>query len=226
MRRHIRCGKLFTSTDDTAASALLGIVHNGDASYYVEADAIEAWARLRPPGALERLKPLLKRASHREVIRSAVLRGMGEQRDGAATGLLLEWTERGRPRPCRNAALAALGTLAKSAVWDKPQTVRVIEAVIPCLRPREHRGLKTAASQILRALGEQATPALSALEALEAHDPNGNVRKQARETIEKIRSGAPPHLELKRLRDELQRLRDDNKEMRDRLDKFDRKQPD
>ncbi|MHC4136180.1 MAG: M1 family aminopeptidase [Planctomycetota bacterium] len=212
--------------DDTAASALLGIVHNGDASYYVEADAIEAWARLRPPGALERLKPLLKRASHNEVIRSAVLRGLGEQRDAAATDLLLEWTEQGKPRPCRNAALAALETLAKSAVWDKPQTNRVIETVIRCLHPSEHRGLKTAASQTLRALGEQATPALSALEALEAHDPNGNVRRQAKETIEKIRSGAPPHVELKRLREELQRLRDDNRKMRNRLDKVDLKQPD
>jgi ubiquinone biosynthesis protein UbiJ len=52
------------------------------------------------------------------------------------------------------------------------------------------------------------------------------VRKQAKETIEKIRSGAPPHLELKRLRDELQRLREDNKKMRDRLDRVDLKQPD
>jgi len=212
--------------DETAASALLGIVHNGDASYAVEADAIEAWARLRVPGALERLKPLLDRNSHNELIRSAVLRGMGEQRDGAATDLLLEWTVRGKPRPCRTAALAALEMLAKSGVWDKPQTNRVVETVIPCLQPSEPRRLKTAASQTLRALGEQASPALSALEALEAHDPNGNVRKQAKDTIEKIRSGAPPQLELKRLREELQRLRQDNRKMRDRLDRVDLKQPD
>jgi aminopeptidase N len=212
--------------DETAASALLGIVHNGDASYYVEADAIEAWAGLRPAGALERLKPLLERNSHNEVIRSAVLRGLGEQRDGAATDLLLAWTVRGKPRPCRNAALTALETLAKSAVWDRSQTHRVVGAVIRCLHPSEHRSIKTAASQTLRALGEQATPALAALEAIEAHDPNPNVRRQAKDTIEKIRAGAPPHLELKRLREELRRLREENRKMRDRLDRVDLKQPD
>ncbi|MHC4819007.1 MAG: HEAT repeat domain-containing protein, partial [Planctomycetota bacterium] len=212
--------------DETAAEALRGIVHNGDASYYVEADAIEAWARLKLPGALERLKPLLERNSHNEVIRSAVLRGLGEQRDAAATDLLLAWTVRGKPRPCRNAALGALEMLAKSGVWDRAQTNRVVDTVIRCLHPSEDRRLKTAASQTLRALGEQATPALSALEAIEAHDPNPNVRKQAKETIEKIRSGAPPHLELKRLREELQRLREDNRKMRDRLDRVDLKQPD
>lgn len=212
--------------DETAAEALRGIVHNGDASYFVEADAIEAWARLRRPGALEELKPLLGRDSHNEVIRCAVLRGLGEQRDAAATDLLLAWTARGRPRPCRNGALSALETLAKSGVWDRTQTNRVVETVIRCLHPSEDRRVKTAASQALRALGEQATPALSALEALEAHDPNPNVRNQAKDTIEKIRSGAPPHLELKRLREELQRLREDNKKMRDRLDRVDLKQPD
>ncbi|MHC4550685.1 MAG: M1 family aminopeptidase [Planctomycetota bacterium] len=211
--------------DETVATALEGLVRHGDASYYVEADAVAAWARLRPADALVRLRPLLVRDSHNEVIRSAVLRGLGEQEDPAATDLLLQWTQRGRPRPCRRAALEALEALAKSGRLEEAQVNRVVETVRGCLGPSEHRGIKTQASQTLRALGEQATPALSALEALEAHDPNPNVRRQAKETIEKIRSGAPPRLELTRLRDELRKLREANRKMQDRLDRLDRKQP-
>ena len=143
----------------------------------------------------------------------------------APEGRLLEWTRRGQPRPCRRAALGALATVAKTGRWSEVTTNRVVETVAACLEPSEHRGIKTQAAQTLRVLGEQATPALSALEALEQHDPNPSVRKQAKQTVDKIRSGAAPQVELTRLRDELRKLRDANRKMRERIDRLDLKRP-
>jgi aminopeptidase N len=209
--------------DDIARDALEGIVRNGDASYYVEADAIRAWAGLRPEGALAKLQPLLERDSHNHVVRAAVLKGIGAQLDPAATDLLLGWTEPGKPRTCRDAALEGLATLATSGEWDDATTNRVVKAVSGCLDSSEHRSIKTRAAQTLRVLGEAAAPALAALEAIAEHDPNENVRKQAEETIDKIRSGAQPRLELQRLRDELRKLRDQNRKLEDRIERLDGK---
>jgi len=212
--------------DATVRDALGALVRNGDASYYVEADAIESWGGMRPKGALAVLEPLLARKSHNEVVRAAALRAIGAQHDPAATDLLLEWTSRGRPRSCRAAALDALGKLAGAGRWDEATTNRVADTVRACLRPAEHRRIKTQAVRTLRVLGEQASPALGALEALAAHDRHPNVRKQAQETIDKIRAGAPPRLELQRLREELRKLRESNERMRDRIERIDGKTPD
>lgn len=209
--------------DDVVRDALEGIVRNGDASYSVEADAISAWAGLRPEGALARLEPLLARESHNHEIRAAVLKSIGNQLDPAATDLLLAWTEPGKPRPCRTAALEGLATLATSGEWDDATTNRVVKAVSGCLDSSEHRSIKTQAAQTLRVLGEAAAPALAALEAISEHDPNENVRKQAQETIDKIRNGAQPRLELQRLRDELRKLREANRKLEDRIERLDGK---
>jgi len=209
--------------DETARGALEGIVTNGDASYYVEAEAIGAWAQQRPPGGVARLKPLLDRDSHNEVIREAVLKGLGQQADAEAAPLLIAWTGPGRPHACRHAALEGLGTLAQAAVLSDAQTVAVVEAVNACLGPREHGRIKKRAMETLRLLGEQASPALSALEALEAHDADPDVRQKAKEAIERIRSGAPPQVQLQQLRDELGKLREENEKMRERIERLDAK---
>jgi aminopeptidase N len=211
--------------DETVVSALEGIVRNGDASYAVESDAIKQWAAQRPAGALDMLRPLLSRDSHKEQIRQAVLNGIGEQLDASATDLLLEWTRRGQPRPCRQAALQGLAKLAGAAVWNGPTTDRVVKALQICLDKSEHRSLKTDAAKTLRTLGESAFPALSALQALAEHDPHENVRKQAKETIERIESGAPPQVQLQRLREELKRLLDANRKLSDRIERLESKQP-
>jgi aminopeptidase N len=211
--------------DETALGALEALAFNGDASYSVEAAAITAWANQRPPQALERLKALLPRESHRELIREAVLKAMGEQLDPGATDLLLEWTARGRPRAVRRAALEALGKLAKSGRWDAATSTRVVLAINGCLDESERRGIKRAAVQALRDMGESSFPALSTLEALAEHDSNENVRKDAKEAIDKIRSGAPAPVELQRLRDELRKMRRERQKLQQRIERLERKQP-
>ena len=211
--------------DDTVTSALHGIVSNGDASYDVEVAAINAWAKRRPDGALATLKGLLARDSHREKIRQAALRGIGDQLAAPSTGLLLEWAARGKPRPCRVAAIQSLGRLARAAVWDKPTTARVATTMTAFLDRSEPRRVKTAAIACLRDIGGAAEPAVEALEALAAHDLNDNVRKESTGAIEKIRAGAPARLELQRLRAELKKLRDSDRRLRSRLERVERKVP-
>jgi aminopeptidase N len=211
--------------DATVTSALEGVVVNGDASYTVEERAIRTWSSRRPEGAIAKLQPLLARKSHREAVRNAALHGIANQFDPAATELLLEWTKRGKPRSCRREALNGLGRMARAAIWDQAQKARVARAAEACLHRDEPRGIKRAAIGTLRDLGTVSEPAVEALEALAEHDVMENVRKDARAAIEKIRSGAPANVELKRLREELRKLRDADKKMRERLERFEVKDP-
>ena len=119
----------------------------------------------------------------------------------------------------------ALGKLARAAVWDKATTVRVATTVANYLDKSETRRVKQAAIRTLRDLGEHGMIAVEALEALAEHDLNERVRKEATETIEKIRSGEPARIELARLREELRKLREADRKMRDRMEKVERKHP-
>jgi len=211
--------------DPLVLAALEKIAIGGDPSYYVEAEAIKGYAAMRPKDGVAKLTPLLSRDSHNDVIREAILGGLGGLLDPAATDILIAWTARGKPRTCRGAALDGLANLATACAWDGAQTARVVEAAQLCLEKSENGRLKARAADTLRALGQQAQPALGALEALADQDPAENVRKQAKDAIERIRSGAPPQVELGRLREELQKVRDENKALRERLDRIDGKMP-
>jgi len=203
--------------DAKVLDALGAIVRNGDASYYVEAAAVAAWAALRPKEALPALAAALGRESHDDVIRQAALRGIGDQQDASSLDLLLEWTRRGRSRSCRAAALDALARLAKGGGLDDAATRRVVEACVACLARGEHRHVKAQAAQALRELGQPAAPALFALEALALHDRERSVRDNAKAALERIRAGAPAPLELDRLRAEIEKLAAANRALEDRM---------
>ena len=211
--------------DETVTSALEGIVANGDASYRVEAAAISSWASRRPPNAIARLTPLLKKSSHNNQVANAALKGIGDQLDARATDLLIDWTKRGKLRSSRRTALAALGRMARAAIWDKQTSARVAGVIASYLNKHENRRIKTASIQALRDLGSSGEIAIEALEALSEHDVNNRVRKEAKNAIDKIRAGATPRLELQRLREELRKLRDTDRKMRERMEKIERKHP-
>ncbi|MEE8526796.1 MAG: M1 family aminopeptidase, partial [Thermoanaerobaculia bacterium] len=59
--------------DEAAIDAVKRLAVDGDASYYVEAAAIETFGSLKPDGAVEILKQALRRVSDRERLRSAAL---------------------------------------------------------------------------------------------------------------------------------------------------------
>jgi len=210
---------------DDVRTALAAIVANGDPSYSVEAAAVAAWAGLRPDGGVAALQRLLPRESHNDIVREAVLRGLGDQQDPAALDALLSWTRRGRPRGCRTAALDGLARVAKGGRLDDAQVARVVDAAQLCLHRLEHANVKTQAAQLLRDLGAQGSAALPALAALAEQDPDERVRKQAQEAREKIEAGAPAIVQLDRLRKRLAELEARDRQRRAQLEQLERKQP-
>jgi len=204
--------------DENATAALRGIITSGDASYRVESAAIEAYAKLQPDGAGKFLPTLLDRPSHGEQIRSAALSGLGKQPDATGLETLLEWSRRGKPRECRQAAMRALSELAKNVNLPDPTLERIVNTLLESVEG-EQRRLQGAVITALRDLGPNARPALPVLRALAVNDPSDRVRKSAKEAADKITAAAPEQVQLKELRDELAKLRDQNKDLQKRLEK-------
>ncbi|HEY7270041.1 MAG TPA: M1 family aminopeptidase, partial [Dehalococcoidia bacterium] len=98
--------------DERAAEALDRVLRDGDASYYVEANAAAAIGKTRSPRALGALELAMSKDSHNEVIRSTAMGGFAETHDAAALPIVMDWTSYGRPQQVRMAAASSLGKLA------------------------------------------------------------------------------------------------------------------
>jgi aminopeptidase N len=208
--------------DDKVAEALRAVVTKGDASYRVEAEAIESYSKLQAADAATLLPTLLDRPSHGEQIRSAALTGIGRTGNAAGLESLLDWMKRGKPRECRQAAITGLGLLAEGADLPDETTERIVTSLKDALegeRPRFQRAVISA----LRDLGEDARPAIPALRVVEASGADERLRKAAADAIEKISAANPPPLQLQELRDELTKLREENKAMRDQIERLEAK---
>jgi len=205
--------------DEKVIEALRAIIVKGDASYRVEAAAVDSYAKLQPPDAGTLLPTLLVRPSHGEQIRSAALSGLGRQPDAAGLETLLEWSRRGKPRECRQAAVRGLTQLAKNVDLPDATRQRIVSTLLESLKG-EQRRMQGAIISALRDMGNDARPALPALQALAANDPEDRIRTAAKDAAEKITAAAPEQVQVKELRDELAKLRDENKEYRKRLEKL------
>jgi aminopeptidase N len=205
--------------DEKAAATLRGIVTKGDASYRVEAAAIEAYAKLQPDDAGKVLPTLLDRPSHGEQIRVAALSGLGKQPDAAGLETILQWSRRGKPRECRQAAVRALGELAKNVHLPEPTLQRIVDTLLESLEG-EQRRMQQSVITVLRDLGNDARPALPVLRALANNDPSERVRKAAKEAVDKITAAAPEQTQVKELREELAKLREEAKDLKKRLEKL------
>jgi aminopeptidase N len=208
--------------DAAAAAALKALLQQGDASYFVEAEALKAYARLEQADAVAVLLPWLARPSHADVLRRSALEGLGRSQDASALDTLLAWTKRGKPRDARAEALQALGRLAQTANPTDEQRQRIVTAATDCLAGESSR-VRLAAVTALRDLGRSATPAVAALEALSRHDPDDRVRELARKAIEQVRSNTPAPVEVKRLREELERLRKSQEALQERVQQYEKR---
>jgi aminopeptidase N len=207
--------------DTKAAEALKTVLKKGDPSYNVEAAALTAYVATQPADAVAVALPWLSKPSLHDLYPRTALNSLGEAQDLSLLDTIIDWTKRGKPRNCRSAALTALGRLAKAAPTDS-QRDQIVKAVVACL-DGEGPQVRGAAAETLRELGQSATPALPALEALSRHDPEERVREQARRAVEQIRSHTPVPVEVTRLREELERLKKTHEDLRDRLQKFEKK---
>ena len=204
--------------EPAVAKSLRRLAADGDPSYRVEANAIEAYARLRPDDAVAFLASVLDRDSHREMIRTAALRGLGDQRDPAAVETLIAWTQPGNPLNCRTAAVDALGSLLSKTDVDDETRATAVESMVACLKVKTRRGLPS----VLEALGALGSDARFALPTIDDLAENGRprIRGAAKRAAKAIREDQPSRSRLSELEKKLDEVREENKRLRDRLEKI------
>jgi aminopeptidase N len=208
--------------DEKVAAALKALLKKGDESYFVEAAAVAAYAKLRQSETVAVLLPWLAKASYQEVIRSAVLKGFGESEDLSSLDTLLSWTKKGKPTPSRIAALQGLAALNKNANPDDAQRKQMADAIGACLENEGPR-VRRAAVEAIRELGRSATPSATVLEMIARHDDDPRLAELAKKAAEQVRSQTAAPLELKRLREELEALKKDRDTLKQRLEKMEKK---
>ncbi len=167
------------------AQALKAVLDKGDPSYFVEASALEAYSQLQQPDAVHVVSPWLEKSSYSEVLRTAALTGLGNSQDLGALDTLTEWTKRGKPRMCRSSALQALARLARTANPTDDQRKKMVQVISANLEG-ESEFVVFGAIGGLSSLGQSASSALPALNAVALHHPNERIRDQAKQ-VERLR---------------------------------------
>ena len=210
--------------DDKVIAALYELIQKGDPSYSVEASAIRSYGKLQPDGAVDFLASLLNRDSHRDQIRSAALRALGELDDPAGLDTLLDWTTQGSMIFTRSAALGALGDLAQNADLEDEARSRIVDLAAERLKV-ESRWAQRACIKTLEKLGETSRTALPAMRSVAANDPEVRTRDAVKKAIKSITQASPPDVQVDDLRDELDSLREVNDDLLRRLEKLEARLP-
>lgn len=198
--------------DEDAAKALIGVLDEGDPSYFVEGEAARSLGKTRSPKAFDVLKKNLRKESFNETIRIGVLDGYAELRDPQAIPIIIEWTRYGKPHLAREAATKALGKLGEG----KPEVTDHLTHLLddPWFRVRLEATV---------ALGELLDPkAINALERLIERELDGRVKRRAREAVRKIQAGREASDEFRRLREDVDKLREENRQLKERLDRIEK----
>ncbi len=199
--------------DARAASALADIVAAGDASYFVEAEAVLALGKTRDERAFAHLTEALKRDSYLDVIRTHAIAGMAELRDERAVNVARELSAYGKPARAR---VAAVGALARFAALKENRRIEILDFMAPLVDDREFM-MRMRIPSAFAEIGDQR--ALPALHRLADRDLDGRIERHANDAIASISEGRTRVEEGQRLREDLDKLRDDNKKLQERLEK-------
>ncbi len=201
--------------DESAAAALETVVINGDASYFVEAEACLALGRTRSPRAADALRQAITRDSYLDIIRQMAYRGLAEARDDSAIPVLVDATQLGKTSQGRRAAIGALAALAVGRQDREARSVR--ERIEELLTDEDFR-VEQAALEGLGALAD--SRALPAIRRAVDIALDGRIRRRGREIIRDLEEGRSHHENTRHLRDEVDKLRQEIGGLRDRLGKI------
>ncbi len=206
--------------DEAVADALASVIAEGDASYFVEAEACLSLGKTRSPRAPEVLRSALERDSFIDIIRQMAYRGLAEARDDSAIPLLLEGTSYGKPSHGRRAAIGALASLTRGRK-DREAT-EVMDRAVELLDDPDFR-LQAAAIEALAVIGDPAS--IGALERCGDRDLDGRLKRRAREVIRDIGDARQSGEQLESMKTELDKLRAETVALRERLDKLELPRP-
>lgn len=199
-----------------AADALLPLAA-GDASYFVEAEALDALARTRDERAWDVLAAALERESHHDCVATAALRGLvtldAERALPLAEALCVPRTRDTLRGPAfGQAARAARESGARDDV--KLRVRRMLEEVLLC----GHFHEQAAALGALQELRDSA--ALGAIGALKASGSEPGLAKSADRALAALRDTSGLPSEVKDLRTELDKLKEEAADLKARLAKL------
>jgi aminopeptidase N len=189
--------------------ALKGICQEGDKSYFVEGEAARALGRLRMPGIIPVLKPLLKRRSFQDVVAQGAVDGLAETMEKEAWDVVEPLARYGQPAFVRRQAVAAVGKLAEPAEKKK----QAVELLSELLRDPQFR-VQLATFDAAQSLGDRRM--IHPIESTPYRD--GRSQRSAREAARSLREGAPQQKEVAALRDEVDKLKEETRKLRERLE--------
>jgi aminopeptidase N len=209
--------------DEKVARAIRRIAER-DASYRVEAEALQALGKVKDKDSFAFLESSIGRPSHNALAQTAIYNALAELEDDASWDYLVRGAEYGAHRNSRQAAMRALAKLAYRYPHRKGEVIDHLKRYA-----REKRG--TSAAVFRGKLG-----AISAMKQLEDlavipvlrqivdNETDGRLQRRADETITYLRESAKKPKEMKDIRSELDDVVRENKSLRERIDMMEKKQ--
>lgn len=176
--------------DDEAVIQAVGrVLTQGDSSERVLSTAVTTYAELHARDELALLCRVLGHDRQRAPVQERVLETLGEHADAPTLSVLVEWTQSGKPRTCRQTALAAVARATARLAEVGPLEPDVIDAVLGTvntnLRESDAR-LRNAAAHALGELAAHAGPSRGLLKEIAEGDPSETVRNTAKEALQNI----------------------------------------
>ena len=200
--------------DEDSAKTLIGVLEEGDASYYVEAEAARSLGKTQSSKAFDILKKNLRKESFVDVIRGGVFDGFAELKDAEAIPIVIEWSRYGKPHTARESAAKALAKLGDGRPEVIDHLIRLLDD--PWFRVRIEACIALAKLLDLKAV--------EPLERLIERELDQRVTRRAREAIRSIQAGREASHEFKQLRNDVDKLREENKELKERLAEIETRQ--
>ena len=198
--------------DVGVAKVLLSIANDGKESDYVRYAALVSLGKLRIRDFEGELIKALDYGGFNYIITQGALRGLGELGTDNAFKIILNYTEPNKPTLVRATAVMALGKFI-----DRREAInRLIE-----LAKDEQFRVRLA---VVSTADEIKHPALlPTLDELASRDPDGRIRRLARETAKRIRDQLERGVEYQRLREEIEQIREEHRRIREEIGRLERK---
>jgi len=198
--------------DGEVLSALQNLLNDEKESYYVRYMSAISMGKLGIDDSRKSLLDALSYGGHNYVITQGALLGLGELGSTDSLDVIIRHSLGDKPTPVRVAAIQAMAKF--------PGSKKVINELTILSRDDNFR----IRSAVVAAAGElRDDRLLPILDKLSSQDPDGRVRRLARETAYRIRQFLEKGEEYKKLRDEIDEVKRREIELEERMERIERK---
>jgi aminopeptidase N len=202
--------------DAEVASALLGVARE-DASYFVQAAALESLGKTRDARAFDALVAAIGQRTWNGVVEAGAARGLAELADGRAVDVLLEAAQLGRDEGLRRATAGALARLGALVYQER---ARIMDAIVQLL---DDPMFLVQVAAIGAAESLEDARALPALDRLTTSGFDGRVRRDAVEAAMRIREAQKVPSQVSAMRSDLDTLREEQRTLQEKIEALTRR---